>query len=246
MDAAQERIRQGIVRLEGGFPMPFVGLLAREQTTGRGQRGRVWNSLPGASLCVTFYFRHGLDLPAEMGAVALLTGVAVAATLRFRATEAASTADIGLKWPNDVLVDGKKVGGILIETTHTPEGRAVALIGIGLNIGAGAFPTELVATATTLETVGISVTDLTALAEDLAAALREQADLFLQAGFSDLITRWRLWDRTIGRRFHTMYNGIPITGTAEGIDDSGQLLLRLPDKTLFAAGSASTLQEVLT
>lgn len=245
MDAARERVQKGLVLLEDDFPLPFAGIIAREQTAGRGQRGRAWNSLPDASLCATFYFRHGLDLPTEMGAVALLAGVAVAATVRFRAATAASTADIGLKWPNDVLIDGKKAGGILIETTHTPKGRVVALIGIGLNIGAGAFPPELAANATTLEIAGIAVTDLPTLAADLAEALREQADLFLHTGRTDLVTRWRQWDRTAGRRFHTERDGLPITGIAEGIGESGQLLLRLPDGNLLATDSASTLREDL-
>lgn len=245
MDMARERIQQGAVRVDDGFPRPFAGIMAREQTAGRGQRGRVWNSLPDASLCATFYFRHGLDLPTEMGAVALLAGVAVATTLKFWAATASATPDIGLKWPNDVLIDGKKAGGILIETTHTPEGYAVALIGIGLNIGAGAFPPELAANATTLEIAGIAVTDLPTLAAELAEALREQADLFLHGGQPDLVTRWRQWDRTAGRRFHTERDGLPVAGIAEGIGERGQLLLRLPDGALLATDSASTLREDL-
>jgi BirA family biotin operon repressor/biotin-[acetyl-CoA-carboxylase] ligase len=246
MDVARERIQQGDVRLDDGMPTPFAGLLAREQTAGRGQRGRVWNSRPGASLCATFYFRHGLDLPAELGMVALLAGVAVAATLTAEAVASNSSANIGLKWPNDILINGGKAGGILIETARTPEGRTVVLIGVGLNLGTGAFPPKLASTATTLETAGIVVTDPIVLAENLAMALREQADLFRQEGQAGLLARWRALDRTAGRRFHTEHNRVPITGIAEGIDEGGRLLLRLPDQPLVAVGAASTLQETLS
>jgi len=245
MDAARERLQKGDVRFEGGRPAPFAGLLAREQTAGRGQRGRVWNSRPDASLCATFYFWHGLDLPAELGMAALLAGVAVAAALKVEAAVCGSTADIGLKWPNDILINGKKAGGILIETARTPEGQTVALIGIGLNIGAGAFPPELASAATTLETAGIVGTDPTVLAQNLAQALAEQAGQFRQEGRTELLKHWRALDRTSGRRFHAEHNGVPITGIAVGVDEDGQLLLLLPDRTLLAVGSASTLQETL-
>ena len=246
MDTARERLHSGAVCLTDGIPTPFAGLMAWEQTAGRGQRGRTWNSRPGASLCATFYLQHGLDLPTELGAVALLTGVAVAATLTVRASVAETAVDIGLKWPNDVLLDGKKAGGILIEAAHTPEGQMVALIGIGLNIGAGAFPPELASTAISLETIGMTVPDLLALAVDFAEALRAQAELFRQGNRAELVNCWRPWDRTVGRRFHTERDGVAITGIAEGMDEEGRLLLRLPDKTLVAVGSASTLREAFT
>ncbi len=246
MDAAREQVQCGAVWLDQDQPRPFAGLLAYEQTAGRGQRGRVWNSRPGASLCATFYFRHGIDLVADLGMVALLVGVAVAETLAAEAAAGGSSAAIGLKWPNDILIHGKKAGGILIETAGTPEGITVALVGIGLNIGIGAFPPELAVSATSLENAGIVVSSLIALAENLAVNLQAQADLFRQEGRTSLIARWRAWDRTAGRRFHTVHEGVSITGIAEGIDENGQLLLRLPDRTLLAVGSASTLQETLS
>ena len=247
MDAARERLNTRVIRLEDDRPVPFAGLMAWEQTAGRGQRGRVWNSRPGESLCATYYFRHGLALPAELGMVALLAGIAVAETISGLASRLpSSTADIGLKWPNDVFLNGKKAGGILIETERTPEGEMVALIGIGLNVGAGSFPPEFASTATALENVGVPVKNLPELAEGIAAALEAEAEMFRQGGQSDLVARWRRWDRTPGRRFHTEHAGALVSGIAEGIDEDGRLLLRLNDETLLAVGSASTLQEALS
>jgi BirA family biotin operon repressor/biotin-[acetyl-CoA-carboxylase] ligase len=246
MDAARTRIQQGVVRLEAGVPTPFVGILAYEQTAGRGQRGRVWNSRPGASLCATFYFRHGLDLPEEIGMVALLAGVATAAVLHSEAVHGNSVADIGLKWPNDILIDGKKAGGILVETVLTPQGQTVALIGIGINLAAGAFPPELASRAASLESAGIVVRNPIVLAANVADALQAQAQQFCQEGRAGLTARWRALDRTTGRRYHTDSASGPTAGIAEGIDDDGRLLLRLPDGSLFAVGSASTLQETVS
>jgi BirA family biotin operon repressor/biotin-[acetyl-CoA-carboxylase] ligase len=245
MDAARERLQTGSVRLDDGLPTPFAGIVARQQTAGRGQRGRVWSSVPGASLCATFYLRHGLDVPKELGSIALLSGIAVAATLATIVVASSAPVDPGLKWPNDVLLNGKKVGGILIEMAQTTAGEAVALIGIGLNLTSGAFPPELASTATALEICGIRAPDPVVLAEGLAAALGEQAALFRAQGQQELVTRWRGWDRTAGRRFHTERDGVPIHGVAEGVDADGKLLLRLPDRSLLAVGSASTLQEAL-
>ena len=225
------------------MPTPFAGILAHEQTAGRGQRGRVWNSHPGASLCATFYFRHGLDLPAEIGMVALLAGIATATVLLAEAANVGSTADVGLKWPNDILIDGKKAGGILVETARTPEGQTIALIGIGINLVASAFPPELASTAASLESAGIVVRDPIVLAANVAGALQAQAERFCHDGRAGLIASWRTLDRTAGRRYHTECASGPTTGIAEGIDDSGRLVLRLPDRSLLVVGSASTLQE---
>ncbi len=241
MAVARLRIQSGQVAANVGLPAPYSGVLALEQTEGRGQRGRAWTSRRGASLCATFYFRYGLDLPAQSRAVSLLAGVAVAKAL----TEMfpAHSADIGLKWPNDLLVDGRKAGGILIETAHSPDGQTVLLIGIGINLSNGAFPPELANSATTLSSAGLIVSDVASLAEQVAASLARQAELFLQKGMPGLVNSWREFDRTVGRRFETQLQEESVTGIAEGIDDDGQLLLRLPDNTLLHVLTASSLRE---
>ncbi len=244
MEVTRRRVQAGEVTFANFLPTPYSGALAREQTAGRGQRGRVWSSRRGASLCATFYFRHGLDLPAQFGAVSLLAGVALAEMLT--AQFPASSADIGLKWPNDLLLNGKKAGGILIETAQTPQGETVALVGIGINVGEGAFPPELAHTATTLASAGIPAVDVVWLGEQIAASLAAQAECFRQQGLPDLLTRWRSFDRTPGRRFETEYGETTIIGVAAGIDDTGQLLLRLSGGSLLAVRTASSLRETIS
>ena len=93
-------------------PLPVL-IAAEEQTAGRGRRGRRWHSAPGAG--ITFSLARRVDRPArELAALSLVAGVAVARALHARGVKAAR-----LKWPNDLVVDGAKLGGILVETRNT-------------------------------------------------------------------------------------------------------------------------------
>ena len=117
-------------------------VVAERQHGGRGRHGRVWASAPGQSLLLTVVLRP--SLPAErIGLIPLAAGLAVAETA------AAFGADARIKWPNDVRVEGRKLAGVLAETTWTG-GRPHALLGIGLNVAQDAFPPPLDGTATSL------------------------------------------------------------------------------------------------
>ena len=110
-----------------GRPIPPVAITAREQTAGRGRQGRDWVSLPDLGLYCTVVWFPGA--PSRLATLPLLVGIAVARGLREVGCEA------GLKWPNDVLVDGRKIGGILIESLTRSGGDAAALLGFGVNHG---------------------------------------------------------------------------------------------------------------
>jgi hypothetical protein len=114
-------------RSPAGRPVRQRGRSARRQTAGRGRRGRGWLSAPADSLTFSLLWRFPPGLPAPAG-LSLAAGVAVA-----RALEGLGAAGIGLKWPNDILADGAKLGGILVETV-TAGGCHIAVIGIGLNL----------------------------------------------------------------------------------------------------------------
>src|SRR5258705_10715180 len=105
----------GVLLAEKGLARPVL-LLADEQTAGRGRRGRRWHSAPGAGL--TFSLAVALRRPLrELAALPLVAGVAVA-----RALHSLGIARAALKWPNDIVVDGAKLGGILVETKSLNEG----------------------------------------------------------------------------------------------------------------------------
>lgn len=195
-------------------------LAAEMQTAGRGRAGRQWHAAPGAALTFSLAWKFDSPLQSLVG-LPLAVGVMIAETL------AGFDIDVRLKWPNDVLKDGNKLAGILIETAaarNAPDGGVWAVIGIGINM---AMPDRLAAT------IGRPVADLSDLELDcnvlLAAlldTLSEALTQFDQEGFGVFADRWN--------RLHA-YTGQPVAifdqdrisheGKAIGIDLSGRLLL---------------------
>jgi BirA family biotin operon repressor/biotin-[acetyl-CoA-carboxylase] ligase len=192
-------------------------LVAESQTAGRGRLGRSWVSPPRAALACSVLLRPGRVRPARRGWLPLLTGVAVAAALR---DEAAVPAR--LKWPNDVLVNGRKITGILAEA----HGDAI-VVGIGINVTL--TRAELpVPTATSLLLEHAASTDRDRL---LAAVLGRLARGYLAwTGDPDaagLREDYRRWSATIGQPVRVeLPGGGLLAGTAEDVDPTGRLAVR--------------------
>lgn len=245
MDVARENVLAERVSFDAsGRPVPS-GIRAEAQTAGRGQRGRHWFALPGACLCATYYFGWGLVAPETAGQLAFLAGVAVVEGL---AEEQNSfliphPSSLSLKWPNDVLLNGRKVGGILIELAQTPEQEWVALIGVGINVRVREFPAELADYATSLWREGVEVEDIGALAEAIAGALEHFAQVRREQGFEAILAHWRTYDVTPGRIFETTLEGKTVQGIADSVEADGALRLRLADDSLLRVLSASSVQE---
>jgi BirA family biotin operon repressor/biotin-[acetyl-CoA-carboxylase] ligase len=172
---------------------------AAEQTAGRGRQGRAWTAPPGRALLLSLVLR----VP-DPALVPLAAGVAVAEAVG---------GDARIKWPNDVLMDGRKVAGILVEG-RPQEGWAV--LGIGLNVAVRLedFPRELRETA---GTVGREPADL----EPTLTALLRTLELWLAASQDEVIAAWRERDALEGRRVEWADGA----GKAVGIDDGGRLLV---------------------
>jgi BirA family biotin operon repressor/biotin-[acetyl-CoA-carboxylase] ligase len=177
------------------------------QTAGRGRHGRVWLDRPGAALMCSLVLRPDWQ-PDRVGLVSLAAGAAMA--------EAASTAsgqEIRCKWPNDLLMGTKKVGGILGEASIAARGIDHVVVGIGVNLevpdgipGAGA----------------IGSVDAEAL---LAGFLREFRPL-MEGESAVIVQRWRAVSATLGRRVEaTTIEGDVARGVAVDIDDTGALLI---------------------
>ncbi len=258
MDAARERLREGRVTFYPTGRSRWGGIVAREQTAGRGQRGRSWYAPPGESLNATYYFRRGLTDPARAGQIAFLAGVAVIESLQELVLSvswpvrdedqgvprAYHRARLGLKWPNDILLNGKKVGGILVEMVRASDGEWTALIGVGVNLTVQEFPEELDKTATSLLREGIFSPAWDELADALLHSLHAQADKRRDRGFHSILERWRDFDCTPGRPFETIIDGETRRGTAVGVDDTGALLLRWEDGTIEPVTSATSLRDI--
>lgn len=196
-------------------------LVARNQTAGRGRAGRSWLSSSEGSL--TF----SLAWPCE-GALTRLAGLPLAVGVALAETLERLGVQVGLKWPNDVLRDGDKLAGILIETQTRPSGGVWAVIGIGLNL---LMPDELEAR------IGRNVASLpwlarmerdslmAALLDGLAGCLRE----FERGGFPLFVARWNLRHAWQGELVTILDGGAVLhDGVAAGVDASGRRLLDTP------------------
>ncbi|MBI2206973.1 MAG: biotin--[acetyl-CoA-carboxylase] ligase [Candidatus Rokubacteria bacterium] len=168
-------------------------VVADYQREGRGRRGRQWRAEPRASLLTSILVRSRLamsDLPLYSFAAALAVADAVTAV---------GGCATRLKWPNDVLVDGRKVAGILLESRTQPPAPPVVAVGIGVNLRQTAFPDDLAARATSVRlATGRDVNRDDALQALLGAFRRWRAELE-QHGFAPLRDRWLANSDTIGR-----------------------------------------------
>ena len=184
---------------------------AAEQTAGRGRQGRSWSAPPGSSLLASLIVRD----PAPL--LPLAAGVAVA-RVAGRLDRAGRTASV--KWPNDVLLDGRKVGGILVE--GRPQERW-AVLGIGVNVAVelGSLEAQLGGRAATLGLAAAAVEP--ALAELLAELRR-----VLALGRDDVLAELRERDALRGRAVSWAGGA----GTAAGIDPQGRLLVRAAEGTV--------------
>jgi len=222
--------------LEAGLP-PVGGsaLLAEHQNSGRGRLGRRWHALPGASLCLSVAVRLPQGMAAAVG-LSLAAGVAVAECLG-----GLGASGVGLKWPNDLQVQGRKLGGLLVEL-GTAEARSFAVIGLGLNLrlpadfDAGQPASDLLASG-----LDCSAPEARAdLAAAVVSALMRAEEVFSAAGLEPFLTRYLALDPWVGRRVQVHAGGEVFEGEHAGIDRRGALRLRLPDgERVFASAEVS-------
>ena len=206
-------------RARDGEPEGLV-LVAEHQTAGRGRLDRVWVTPPRAALTGSFLLRP--PVPGERWPVLpLLAAVAVS-----DAVGAAGGPRCGLKWPNDVLHDGLKLAGILVERVETPAGPA-ALVGVGINVST--TREELpVPTAASLVTAGMEDPDRTALLRALVVSLAHRYAAWSRAADdAPLLAAYRERCETIGRPVRVdLPHGEPLEGLAVGVAGDGALLVR--------------------
>lgn len=198
-------------------------LIADEQTAGRGRRGRRWHSAAGAGL--TFSLALALHRPLrELAALPLVAGVAVA-----RALHSLGVTRAALKWPNDIIVGGAKLGGILVETKSL--GSAVkAVIGVGINLrGADALEARLRRPVAALEEF-VSVPAKETLAGAIGDALLKSLAAFEARGLDAVRADWERFDAHAGQKLRVrLADGSVLTGVASGLDVDGALRLATRD-----------------
>jgi len=194
-------------------------VVADQQLAGRGRRGRTWRAPAGTSLLVSIVVRPRLP-QSLLSTLSLTTAVAAAEALR-----RVCKVDARLKWPNDVLVGGKKVAGILLESrmSGAAGGAAstVTIIGIGINLGQREFPPDLASGATSIALE----TGQAPGREPVLAGLLQEFDAWRARlegeGFGPVREAWRRLSDTLGRRVTVD----AVTGVAADLDTDGALLI---------------------
>ena len=204
---------------EGADPGTVV--VAETQTAGRGRRGRVWASPPRRNLYFSVILRPELP-PARAPELTLVASVALCDALRQAGVQA------GIKWPNDLLVSGRKIAGILTELAAEPDRVHWVVVGAGVNVNARAedFPEELRAAATSVLLERGQAAPRALFAAACFTALEEWLDRHAEDGFGPVRDAWRERSVTLGREVIVKADGREIAGTAEDIDESGALLVR--------------------
>lgn len=202
-------------------------IVAETQTAGRGRLGRQWLSPPGCGLYLSLLLRPALSGEA-LPRVTLAAGVAVCL-----AVEQATGLQPKLKWPNDILLDGKKAGGILTETAGMAPGaaepRPLVVVGIGVNVNtpAALFPGPLAAHATSLLAAAGRPFARSLILTALAAEVERAVAALEQGRWPEILRQWRARDGTRGRALSWVTPGRKtVRGESLGIDDQGLLHIR--------------------
>ena len=213
---------------------------AEYQTLGRGRRERKWMTPWGSGLCLSVAWCFS-GSPRDLSALTLATGVIVR-----RVVQAVTHADIRLKWPNDLVWQDRKLGGILIEMTAESHGLCQVVIGIGLNANLSDQVMRTLcdwpAGAVDLSTImGGQVPSRNALAASLISELSNLLSDYEHAGFAPYAAEWRASDCLLNKEVSVMGARNEVSGFARGISDDGALLLELSSGSLkrIVAGDVS-------
>jgi BirA family biotin operon repressor/biotin-[acetyl-CoA-carboxylase] ligase len=197
--------------------------VAESQTAGRGRQGRSWVSPRGENLLVSVLARVSC-VPARLPPLALVAGLAV----RDAVARAVPRAEVGIKWPNDVVAGGKKVAGVLVEATVTGSKVDAIVVGFGINVHTRSFPDEIADRATSIALLGGENPDRAEILADVLAGLDRDLALCAARGIGLVHARLSAADVLRGKRVH----GEAGSGVAEGIDHEGRLVIRTDDGTI--------------
>lgn len=200
VDSTQDELRR-----QHDLGTGVAAVIAAQQTKGRGRQGRAWHSPPGESLSLSAI------LPEPIREAPWLMGMQAALSV-------AEQFDLGLIWPNDLILAGRKVGGVLVEMHIAHGRRSVGVLGIGMNLAQTQFPPDIEGRATSLRKEGRSVPTVSEAGLSVLASLRVERPC---ASWAALSARWALRDETLGKRF-TAPDGSEVI--ASGYGDDGSLI----------------------
>jgi BirA family biotin operon repressor/biotin-[acetyl-CoA-carboxylase] ligase len=216
----------GYELLKKGFPSGTV-IIADKQTKGKGRLGRKWISPPGKNLYMSFALKPNVP-PKYATLITLTTAIACITAIR-RYTE----VPVLTKWPNDLLLDSKKVGGILTEMKIEEEKIKAAVVGIGININMTEkdIPEEIKEIATSLKIFKREEFPRPILAVEIIKEFDKWFQLLEKKDRKTIIDRWMSLSDTLGREVKIVLSDRELTALAEAIDEEGMLIVKLEDGT---------------
>ena len=218
-DTTNNRARE--LALEGAPEGTLV--VAEKQTAGRGRRGKVWESPLGTGIWMSLVLRPQI-MPAEASVLTLLCGLATA-----EAIEAETGLSAGIKWPNDILINGKKAVGILTEMDCEMSEVHFVIPGIGINVNTASFPPEIADIATSLYLECGKTVSRRRLVHKMLERLEEHYETFLRTGsFAAMLEDYRKHCITLGKEVHVLGRE-PFFAEALDITPEGELLVRRAD-----------------
>ncbi|WP_306530377.1 biotin--[acetyl-CoA-carboxylase] ligase [Anaerotignum lactatifermentans] len=218
-DTTNNRARE--LALEGAPEGTLV--VAEKQTAGRGRRGKVWESPLGTGIWMSLVLRPQIA-PTEASVLTLLCGLATA-----EAIEAETGLSAGIKWPNDILINGKKAVGILTEMDCEMSEVHFVIPGIGINVNTASFPPEIAEIATSLYLECGKTVSRRRLVHRVLERLEEHYETFLRTGsFAAMLEDYRKHCITLGKEVHVLGRE-PFFAEALDITPEGELLVRRAD-----------------
>lgn len=218
-DTTNNRARE--LALEGAPEGTLV--VAEKQTAGRGRRGKVWESPLGTGIWMSLVLRPQI-MPVEASVLTLLCGLATA-----EAIEAETGLSAGIKWPNDILINGKKAVGILTEMDCEMSEVHFVIPGIGINVNTASFPPEIAEIATSLYLECGKTVSRRRLVHKVLERLEEHYETFLRTGsFAAMLEDYRKHCITLGKEVHVLGRE-PFFAEALDITPEGELLVRRAD-----------------
>lgn len=203
----------------------FRAVIAEHQTAGRGRNEKIWLSPPSSGVCLSVGYTF-IEMPRDLPALTLAVGVGLAELL-----QKIGARGVALKWPNDLIVAGGKLGGILTETLSGGETGRTVVVGVGINVDlphstrnpmSSPWASGIVDLASCMDTVPERSELTAAIITSLMASIRR----FESEGLSAFRSSWQAHDWLRGRTITVQQAGGDITGDADGIDEDGALLVR--------------------
>ena len=197
-------------------------IIAEKQTKGRGRRGRSWFSPPGGGIYCSLILRPTMQ-PGETPRITLMTAVVLAETLL-----SMMKLKLRIKWPNDILVDGKKLAGILTEISTEMDAVNYIIVGLGLNVNTqfGKFPSEIKGNATSILIENGKQFPRVKLIQHYLKLYEQYYDMFKKNDFEPIMNRWRELADIIGKQIRVDVIGKTHIGKVIDVDNDGVLILK--------------------